>query len=140
LDNLTLDQRRKNMQAIRSKHTKLEIKVAKALWHKGLRLRRNVSDLFGKPDFSIKKYKAVVFIDSCFWHGCEIHGNYPKTNEDYWLNKITRNKQRDREVEIFYNSMGWSILRMWEHEIKNNFNCAIQKIVDFIRASKGYNK
>ncbi|MCP1531669.1 DNA mismatch endonuclease (patch repair protein) [Bacillus velezensis] len=72
-DTHTKDQRRKNMQAIKSK-SKLEDKVSSELWRRGLRFRRNVKSLFGKPDIAIKKFKIVIFIDSCFWHDCSFHG------------------------------------------------------------------
>jgi DNA mismatch endonuclease (patch repair protein) len=82
VDNLTQAQRRKNMQAIKSR-SKLEAKVTKSLWQKGIRFRKNVKSLPGKPDIAIKKYKVVIFIDSCFWHVCPIHGNSPKSNPVY---------------------------------------------------------
>jgi DNA mismatch endonuclease (patch repair protein) len=134
-DNLTAEQRRKNMKAIRS-ISKLEEKISKELWSKGVRFRRNVKDLHGKPDIAIKKYKVVIFIDSCFWHGCELHGNYPKTNIDYWLQKLQRNKARDREVSNYYESSGWNILRIWEHEVKEDFNKVVEKIANFINSIK----
>jgi DNA mismatch endonuclease (patch repair protein) len=136
VDILTKEQRRKNMQAIRSKETKIENRVTKALWNRGFRIRKNVKDLFGKPDIAIKKYKAVIFIDSCFWHGCDIHGHIPKSNELYWLKKIIRNKQRDAEVTKYYFSQGWSIIRVWEHDIKNDFEDTISRISAFIQICK----
>ncbi|WP_356948169.1 hypothetical protein [Fictibacillus fluitans] len=71
------------MRSIKSV-SKLEEIVSKELWRRGFRFRRNVKDLFGKPDFAIKKYKVVIFIDSCFWHNCPVHGHLPKTNVEYW--------------------------------------------------------
>jgi DNA mismatch endonuclease (patch repair protein) len=135
-DNLSPGVRIKNMKSIRSKHTKLEEKVTKALWHRGYRFRKNVKDLFGKPDIAIKKYKAVIFIDSCFWHGCPIHYNRPKSNKTYWDAKKERNINRDKEVTGYYNSLGWNILRIWEHELKDDFQHSIKKIVDFLEQSK----
>jgi DNA mismatch endonuclease (patch repair protein) len=135
-DNLSPEDRRKNMRAIRSTNTKLEGQVTKELWRRGIRFRKNVKGLFGKPDIAIKKYKIVIFIDSCFWHGCEYHGNMPKSNPEYWLKKLTRNKERDIEVANYYSNKGWYILRIWQHEIKEDFNEAIKKIIDFIESSK----
>ncbi len=100
-DVLTKEQRRKNMQAIKSK-SKLEDKVTKELWRRGYRFRKNTRNLFGKPDISIKKYKVVIFIDSCFWHSCPIHGNSPKTNSEFWIKKLNRNRERDEEVNRYY--------------------------------------
>jgi DNA mismatch endonuclease (patch repair protein) len=81
-DVLNKEQHRKNMQAIKSQ-SQLENLVSKELWKKGLRFRKNAKDLFGKPDISIKKYKIVIFIDSCFWHCCNLHGNMPKTIRNF---------------------------------------------------------
>ncbi len=118
------------MQAIRSKRTKLENRVCRELWHRGLRFRRNVADLPGKPDIAVKKRKVVVFIDSCFWHGCPDHGHIPATNSDYWLHKIQRNRTRDRAVNQFYTDRGWRIKRVWEHELRENFSGVIEALVN----------
>ncbi|KAA8783084.1 very short patch repair endonuclease [Paenibacillus amylolyticus] len=120
VDNLSPENRKKNMSAIRSTGTKLEDKVSRELWRKGFRFRRNSTSLYGKPDISIKKYKIVIFIDSCFWHGCKIHGNIPKSNQEYWVKKLVRNKQRDTQVNSYYESIGWSLLRIWEHKLKKD--------------------
>ena len=120
------------MKAIKSVHTQLEDSVTKELWKRGVRFRKNVNGLVGKPDIAIKKYKVVVFLDSCFWHGCPVHGNKPKTNEDYWNNKLERNKARDAEVTKYYQQKGWNVLRIWEHDIKKNFDQTIDRIVNFL--------
>lgn len=134
-DNLTPSQRTKNMQAIKSV-SKLENHVAGELWKRGIRFRRNVKTLFGKPDIAIKKYKIVIFIDSCFWHCCPIHGNMPKSNFDYWKKKLDRNKARDKDVNEFYKENHWNILRVWEHAFKEDFDDAVNKIEDFIKCIK----
>lgn len=131
-DNLTKEQRRKNMKAIKSTHTKFEDKVCKALWNKGLRFRKNVKTLPGKPDIAIKKFKTVIFLDSCFWHKCSEHFKRPRSNNEYWDPKLARNVERDAEVNSFYLQHGWSLLRIWEHEIKQDFNNTINKIEQFI--------
>ncbi|MEH7126215.1 very short patch repair endonuclease [Bacillus sp. JJ1773] len=133
-DKITKEQRSKNMQAIKSQ-SNLENDVSKALWKKGFRFRKNTK-MFGKPDISIKKYKVVIFIDSCFWHCCPVHGNMPKSNQDYWMNKLGRNKSRDKEVTSFYIENGWRVLRIWEHEFKQDFEKTIEMIADFIRSAK----
>ncbi|MEW9053959.1 MAG: very short patch repair endonuclease [Neobacillus sp.] len=134
-DNLTKEQRTKNMKAIKSQSA-LENKVSKALWNMGFRFRKNAK-LFGKPDISIKKYKIVIFIDSCFWHSCPIHGNIPKSNTDYWVKKLERNKLRDIEVNKFYQENNWNQLRVWEHEFKEDFNSALNKIASYIQETQG---
>ncbi|MEM1500879.1 very short patch repair endonuclease [Bacillus velezensis] len=133
-DTHTKEQRRKNMKAIKAK-SKLEDKVSAALWNRGLRFRRNVSSLFGKPDIAIKKYKIVIFVDSCFWHGCNSHGNQPKSNKAYWEKKLKRNKERDQEVTSYYIKHGWHILRVWEHAFKENFERTIDEIETFIKTN-----
>ena len=127
-DKITLEQRRKNMQAIKSK-SKLEDLVARELWKRGIRYRRNVKTLFGKPDIAIQKYRVVIFIDSCFWHSCPVHGNIPKSNVEYWNKKLERNRIRDEEVNDFYKRKNWHILRIWEHEIRDNPDLTIQNII-----------
>ena len=131
-DIITKQQRRITMQAIKSKNTKIEVKVSRELWSSGFRFRKNVKSLKGKPDIAIKKYKVVIFLDSCFWHGCKEHCRYPSTNKEYWHSKIYRNIQRDKEVTGYYLNHNWNILRIWEHDIKENFTSTIEKIQDFI--------
>ena len=134
-DKITLEQRRKNMQAIKSK-SKLEDLVARELWKRGIRYRRNVKTLFGKPDIAIQKYRVVIFIDSCFWHSCPVHGNIPKSNVEYWNKKLERNRIRDEEVNDFYKRKNWHILRIWEHEIRDNPDLTIQNIINVISEGK----
>lgn len=121
--------RSNNMRAIRGKDTKMEIRVRRALWQKGYRFRKNDRTLYGSPDISIKKYKLVVFLDSCFWHGCPVHFKLPKINSDFWDQKIRRNTERDAEVTRHYVEEGWTILRFWEHEVKDNINEVVDNII-----------
>lgn len=134
-DKISKEQRSKNMKAIKSV-SKLEDKISKALWKKGLRFRRNVRSLYGNPDFAIKKYKTVIFIDSCFWHSCPLHGNKPKNNFNFWEKKLQRNIERDKEVTSHYQKENWYILRIWEHELKEDFDKTIIKIANFIEDAK----
>ncbi|KGP91260.1 DNA mismatch repair protein Vsr [Pontibacillus chungwhensis BH030062] len=128
--------RRKNMKAIKGKDTSIETNVTKELWKRGYRFRKNVKDLYGSPDIAIKRYKIVIFLDSCFWHGCEIHGNMPKNNQEFWFHKLQRNKERDEEVNSYYFNKGWHVLRIWEHDIKSNLLSTVDSIVDFIEDAK----
>lgn len=134
-DNLSKETRIRNMKAIKSV-SKLEDKISSELWKRGFRFRRNDRSLYGKPDISIKKYKVVIFIDSCFWHQCPFHGNMPKSNTDYWRNKLNRNIERDKEVTTYYYNSGWNILRIWEHEFKVDFTYSIKEITNFINIQK----
>lgn len=106
--------RSKNMRAIKSQ-SELENTVSKSLWNSGIRYRKNDNSLFGKPDISIKKYKVVIFIDSCFWHACPEHGNWPKNNKEFWEKKLKQNIRRDEDVTNFYINNNWNIIRIWEH-------------------------
>ena len=100
MDDLTKEQRHKNMQHIRAKDTSIEIKLRKALWHEGIRYRKNYKKLPGKPDIAVTKYKIAVFCDSSFFHGKDyVTKKKPGTNSDYWKQKIERNMERDRENE-----------------------------------------
>lgn len=135
-DIFTKKQRSEIMSKVRGKETKMEIHIRKALWKKGFRYRKNVSGYFGKPDILLKKFKTVIFLDSCFWHGCIKHGSLPKTRAKFWKEKIERNKERDREVSRYYKKEGWNVLRIWEHEIKKDMEIPIKKIVNFLNSSK----
>lgn len=91
-------------------------------WRRGVKL-------FGTPDFVFPKLKLAVFVDGCFWHGCPEHGTVPKTNRVFWENKITRNRQRDAEVNRELRKRGWRVLRLWEHELrKKNLPATLRRI------------
>ena len=118
------------MSKIRSKDTKIEIIFRKALWKNGFRYRKNSSKYFGKPDIVLPKYKTVIFIDSCFWHGCRKHGSVPQTRKKFWKVKIERNKNRDKEVNRRYKKDGWKTFRIWEHDLKKkDFSFNFTKII-----------
>ncbi len=136
MDKFTKEQRRRYMQAIKNKNTKLENSITTYLWQTGYRFGKNVKDLEGKPDIAIKKYKLVIFIDSCFWHKCHIHYKPPATNVEFWENKMSGNKKRDSKVTDYYKNKKWNILRIWEHELKNDFEKTMHKVIRFIEKSK----
>ncbi len=85
--------------------------------------------IFGRPDFINYKRKIVVFADGCFWHQCPIHSKKPKQNQEYWIPKLERNIIRAKEVEITYKKSGWKVIRIWEHEIKENPEKYIKKLM-----------
>ena len=135
-DKFSKETRSKIMKSIKSE-SKLENRVSKALWKKGLRFRKNDKSLLGKPDISIKKYKIVIFIDSCFWHNCDIHGHIPKTNQEYWIQKLYRNMKRDKKVTQYYKDEDWKIKRIWEHQLeKANFENTIDELSEYIQEIK----
>lgn len=134
-DIMSKEQRTKNMKAIKSQ-SKLENQFTKNLWNEGLRFRKNVRDLYGKPDIAIKKYKIVIFIDSCFWHKCPIHFTRPKSNQEFWDKKLARNVERDQEVNEYYIKEGWHIKRIWEHEIRKNLKFTTADTLTFVSRIK----
>lgn len=110
MDKVSKEQHSKIMSAIKAK-SHLEDIVTRELWHRGVRFRRNVRSLKGTPDIAIKKYKIVIFIDSCFWHCCPEHFRMPKSILEYWEKKFNRNKEHDEDVTSFYREQVWTILR-----------------------------
>lgn len=119
-DNLTPEQRKRNMSLISSKNTKPEIVVRKFLHSKGYRFRLHNKKLPSKPDIVLSKYKAVINVNGCFWHmhGCS-KSNIPKSNVSYWTEKLNMNKERDKLSTEQLRSMGWKVIIVWECEIKD---------------------
>lgn len=136
MDNLTLYQRRKNMQRIRSKNTQIEVILRKALWNKGYRYRKNFKDLPGKPDIAITKYKIAIFCDGEFFHGKDWDilklRLENSNNSEYWVNKISRNIQRDDQINKALLFMGWTVIRFWGNDIKKNIDECIRVIEETI--------
>ena len=121
-DTYTPQQRHENMAAIHGKNTKPEVVVRKWLWIHGYRYRLNHPRLPGKPDIVMRKYRTCIFVNGCFWHGHEGCRYYtiPKTNTEFWINKIRRNQERDREVCRKLALMGWHCITIWECELKSS--------------------
>ena len=119
-DILTPSQRHRNMASIRSASTKPELKIRHLLWHRGFRYRVNDRRLPGSPDIVLPKHKTVIFIHGCFWHGHKGCKNYtvPQTNTDFWIAKVARNQERDQEVWRKLEAKGWSVIIVWECELK----------------------
>ena len=138
MDDLTPEQRKKNMRAIRSKDTTIELALRKALWQRGIRYRKNYKGLIGKPDIVITKYRIAVFCDSDFWHGYD-RGNRKsriKSNQNYWIPKIERNMKRDREVTAALVEQGWIVLRFWEHTIRKELEECVNDIQEAVDVRK----
>ena len=138
MDDLTPEQRKKNMQAIRSKDTTIELALRKVLWKKGIRYRKNYKGLIGKPDIVITKYRIVVFCDSDFWHGYDWDNRKSriKSNQEYWIPKIERNMKRDKEVTAVLVEQGWIVLRFWEHSIRKNLESCLDDIEEAVSIRK----
>lgn len=126
-DNLTPEQRRKTMQAVKCRDTSLEKTVGSALHKRGLRYRRCVNSLPGKPDFVFTRARIIVFVDGDFWHGWQ----YPKWKDKlqpYWKEKIERNRRRDRCNFQRLRRRGWTVLRFWSHQIERGLGNVVDRI------------
>lgn len=119
-DTLTPTQRHLNMSHIRSKNTKPEILVRKWLWQHGYRYRLNVKDIPGRPDIVLRKHRTVIFINGCFWHGHDGCNKFvmPKSNVEFWENKIRTNKARDEKNHRILRKAGWNVIVIWECQLK----------------------
>ena len=124
-----------NMSRIKGKDTKPEEIVRKYLFSKGFRYRKNDKRLPGTPDIVLPKYRTVIFVNGCFWHkheGCK-YFVWPKSNEDFWRNKINGNAARDEMVYKQLSNMGWHIIVVWECELKKNaINNRLDKLAEEI--------
>ena len=138
MDRLTPEQRKKCMQSNKSKGTKPELVLAKAMWALGLRYRKNSGSIFGKPDFSFKKYKVAVFVDGEFWHGKDWEQRKAeiKDNREFWIAKIERNIRRDMEVTGRLKAEGWTVLRFWSNDVVKNAGCHAEKVKEIIQARR----
>jgi len=130
MDKLTPEQRRKNMQANKSSGTKPEILLAKALFTRGYRYRKNNKTVYGKPDITFKKIKLAIFVDGEFWHGkdWEKRKHSIKSNIEYWHPKIERNIARDVEVSQKLQEEGWTVLRFWDKEVIKELESCVGKV------------
>ncbi|WP_314378802.1 very short patch repair endonuclease [Neisseria elongata] len=138
MDRLTPEQRKKCMQSNKSKGTKPELVLAKAMWALGLRYRKNSGSIFGKPDFSFKKYKVAVFVDGEFWHGKDWEQRKAKIkgNREFWIAKIERNIRRDMEVTGRLKAEGWTVLRFWSNDVVKDTTSCAEKVKEIIRARR----
>jgi len=128
MDNLTPEQRRRNMQNIRSEGTRPELLIAKELRRRKIYFAKNVKTITGKPDFVFRRKRVAVFVDSDFWHGHRTRCIMPKSNCGYWEQKIARNKERDRQVTRALKKDGWTVIRLWEKDIRRNLDRCIKRI------------
>ena len=136
MDDLTPEQRKKNMQHIRSKNTEIECILRKALWKKGYRYRKHYSKIPGKPDIALTKYKIAIFCDGEFFHGKDWEVQRKRieksNNSGYWIMKIERNINRDEDVDRRLKAMGWVVLRFWGKDIKKSTESCIKAIEEAV--------
>lgn len=126
------------MQAIKNKATKAEILLAKSLWHRGHRYRKNDKTVFGKPDLTFKRHKLAIFVDSEYFHGknWDIEKHRIQTNQQFWWTKIESNMKRDYQVNEELAKSGWNVLRFWSTEIQRNLVSCIEIIESNLKLRK----
>ena len=120
---------RRSMQANKSRDTKPELRLRRAVHARGLRYRvaaRPVPQLRRTADLLFTRVKIAVFVDGCFWHGCPEHHTVAKTNAAFWAEKVVKNRVRDRETDLLLRSLGWQVIRIWEHESTED---AVERVV-----------
>ncbi len=130
------DQRRYIMSRIRSKDTKAEVMLRKALWHLGLRYRKNWKKLPGTPDIALTRQKIAIFIDGDFWHARgheECPGEQVRSNKLYWKKKLARNVERDKETNDALVQEGWLVLRFWASDILKDLPACVEKVISYAR-------
>ena len=126
--------RSKAMSAVKGKGNKTtEVRFRLALVRSGISgWKMHASEIIGKPDFYFPEKKLAIFIDGCFWHGCPKCGHIPKTNTEYWREKISRNKKRDKSVTRKLRYRNYKVIRIWEHELKGSINKHVREIISSI--------
>ena len=136
MDKLTPEQRKKNMRSIKGKDTSIEMILRKALWKKGYHYRKNYKNLPGTPDIALTKYKIAIFCDGEFFHGKDWDILKPRLergkNSDLWVTKISKNRERDEEINKKLLFMGWTVIRFWGMDIKKNTDECIKVIEETI--------
>lgn len=139
MDKHTPEQRRKNMQAVKNKDSKIELLLRKELWDRGIHYRKNSTKIFGKPDIVFIGKKIAVFCDSEFWHGYDWEERKKdfKSHQEFWIPKIERNIERDREVTERLESEGWVVLRFWGKQIKRDVAACADEIERAWRSING---
>jgi len=144
VDNLSPQDRSKNMAAIRSSNTSPEMRLRKAVWRAGERFftspgwfRITGRRLAGSPDLVFPSARVVVFVDGCFWHGCPVHYQAPTTRPDYWRNKVEMNRLRDQKVTQQLHEDGWTVVRIWEHALKaRTLDATVDELLHTIRRAR----
>lgn len=125
-----------NMSMIKGKNTKPEIIVRRFLFSKGYRFRIHVKNLAGHPDIVLKKFKTVIFVNGCFWHGHEncCYFILPSTRNEWWRNKIEGNKKRDKNIKKELEDRGWNVLTIWECELKDNQEKKLNELLEYLKS------
>jgi DNA mismatch endonuclease, patch repair protein len=136
-DNMTPGQRSRTMSRIRKTDTKPELIVRRLCFARGLRYRKHAARLPGSPDLLFPSARVVVFVDGDFWHGWQFHRWEHKLSSEYWKNKIRGNMVRDRRNRASLRKQGWTVIRIWEHEIQKDAAACIDRIQGAVRPCNG---
>ncbi|MHB0859599.1 MAG: very short patch repair endonuclease [Anaerolineae bacterium] len=132
-DNLTPEQRRYCMSRVKGKDTGIEQRVRSALHRRGLRFRKHLTDLPGKPDVVFTRAKVAVFVDGDFWHGYDFASWQDKVS-DFWKVKIGKSVERDEANNRKLGELGWTVIRIWQHEVKHDLDACVEQVVQAVRA------
>ena len=134
-DVMTPEQRSRCMSRIRGRDTSPEILLRRALWARGLRYKLRYR-IAGKPDIVFVREKIAVFVDGCFWHCCPKHSSVPKNNALFWQQKLHRNLERDVEVNGRLRAEGWTVIRVWEHSLRDGLQAEVASIASIVKSSR----
>ncbi len=135
MDRLTPEKRSWNMSRIKGKDTSLEVMVRKYLFAKGFRFRKNDKRYPGKPDIVLPKYRTAIFINGCFWHmhqGCK-QARLPKSNTEFWKEKLEKNVANDKKHKQALIDMGWRVIILWECELEKNFENMMSHLLQILK-------
>ena len=128
--------RSEQMARIRGVNTSPERVLRRALWQSGIRYRLHLRTPHGRPDLVLTRQRVAVFIDGCFWHGCPEHYVYPRTQQEFWLRKLSENVRRDCTQTLAFEHAGWRVCRLWEHEVFEDPRVAARKVLAMLRAKR----
>lgn len=129
MDNVSPEVRSRTMRAVHARNTAPEVRLRRGLFGQGLRgYRVTPCAVPGHPDIAYTKARLAIFVDGCYWHGCPSHCRRPSSNAEYWNAKIDRNMARDKRMSTTLQRAGWTVVRIWEHEVKENLSAAIERV------------
>lgn len=123
------------MARVRSRNTAPELTLRRALWRQGFRYRLT-QKLPGTPDLCFVAERIAIFVDGCFWHGCPQHYSAPAQNAEFWARKVNGNVARDRKADAALEADGWTVMRVWEHELKSDLAAVVTRIETLLKARK----
>ncbi|UMX47605.1 MAG: very short patch repair endonuclease [Candidatus Nealsonbacteria bacterium DGGOD1a] len=135
MDKFSKEKRSSIMSRIHSSNTDFEQKIFREVSRKGIKFKKNYKKVIGKPDIALLKFQKAVFLHSDFWHGWQLSRWESVLPNEFWKNKLRKNKLRDRFVAGKLRKIGWQVLTIWEHQIKSDFNGSVNRIISFLKDS-----